>query len=86
MPEMKVVKRDGSEEDFDRMKISGSVVKAGGTQEQGENIADQVVTWAKGVAIDGKVKTTDIGEKVLELLRPVNPEAADAYEAYRQSK
>lgn len=84
MPELKVEKKGGQIESFTKDKVASSVVKAGGTPEQGESIATQVENWTPSVAKDGIVKTNEIRVKVLELLRAVNPQAAAAYEAYKK--
>lgn len=83
---MQVQKRDGGLEEFDRSKVSGGVVKSGGTLDQAETIATQVETWAQGVAVDGVIKAGEIRMKVLELLQAVNPEAAATFEAYRKTE
>lgn len=81
---IKVQKKDGRLEDFDRSKISGGIVKSGATPEQAENVATQVENWVQTIAVNGVVSAAQIKEKVLEILRSVNPEAAVAFEAYRK--
>jgi transcriptional regulator NrdR family protein len=82
--ELKVEKKDGRMESFNRNKIASSVTKAGGTQEQSESITSQVEGWAPSVAQNGVIKTSEIRTKVIELLKAVNPEAAARYEAYKK--
>lgn len=84
MPEIKVQKRNGRLEDFDRKKVSDGVVKSGASSEEAETITTQVETWVQGVAVDGVVKSSDLRAKVLELLRSVNPEAAASFEVYKK--
>lgn len=81
---IKVQKKDGRLEDFDLNKVTEGITKSGATPEQAANIAQQVQTWAQGAAINGVVKAMDIRTKVLELLRAVNSEAADRFEAYKK--
>ena len=81
---IKVEKKDGRLEDFDRNKVSGSVVKSGASPEKAESIATQIETWAQSAAMDGVIKSSDIKTKVLELLRSVNPEAAASFETYKK--
>jgi len=78
-------KKDGSLEDFDRNKVSSGAVKSGASSAEAESIAAQVETWAQSAAVDGVVKSSDIRAKVLELLRAVNPEAADNFAAYKKA-
>ena len=82
---IKVRKKDGRLEDFDRNKVTGGIAKSGATPEQVENIARQVEAWIQGAATDGVVDSNSIKGKVLELLRPANPEAAKTFEAYKKS-
>lgn len=81
---IKVQKKDGQLEDFSRSKVVESVIKSGATSEQAENITQKVEGWAQAAAVNGVVKSSDIRSKVLELLRPVNPEAAGKFEAYKK--
>lgn len=82
---IKVKKKDGRLEDFDRNKVSGGVIKSGASPEEAKNIAAQIETWAQSAAVDGVIKSSDIRPKVLELLRSVNPKAAATFEAYKKS-
>jgi len=81
---IKMEKKDGRLEDFDRNKISGGVAKSGASPAEAESIANQIETWAQSAAVDGVVKSSAIRTKVLELLRSVNPEAAATFEAYKK--
>lgn len=81
---LKVQKKDGSLEDFDRGKIARAVTAAGALPEQAESIAGQAETWAQGAAVK-MVSSQELKGKVLEILRGVNPTAASAFEAYRKT-
>ena len=82
--ELKVRKRDGRIEDFMRDKVAASVRKAGASPEVAESIGIQVESWAGDAATEGVIKSSEIRTKVLELLRPLNPKAATAYETYKK--
>lgn len=81
---LQVEKKDGSLEPFDRAKTKASMVNAGASDSQAESLTTQIEGWAKQTAKEGVVKSSQIREKVLEVLRPVNPEAADAFEKYKK--
>ena len=81
---IKVEKKDGRLENFDRNKVSSGIVKSGASSTEAETIANQIETWAQSVAVDGVVKSGVIRTKVLALLRSVNPEAAATFEAYKK--
>lgn len=81
---VKVQKKDGQLEGFDRNKISNGIVKSGASPTEAEAIVNKIETWAQSVAVDGVVKSDAIRAKVLELLQSVNPGAATAFEAYKK--
>lgn len=80
----KVQKKDGSLEDFDRGKITGGVMKAGGSAEDAEKVAAEIEAWLPTVAVNGIVNSPDIRTKGLEALRTVNPTVAASFEAYKK--
>jgi len=81
---MKVQKKDGRMEDFDRTKIINGIMKSGGTPEEAENITKQIEVWMPTVAVNGVIKTTDIRMKLLEMLKVANPVVGAAFEAYKK--
>jgi len=80
---VKVQKKDGRMEDFDRNKVLNGVVKSGATLEQAEEVVRQVEAWLSTVT-SGVVSSMGIRTKVLEVLRSLNPTAAAAFENYRK--
>jgi len=80
---MKIKKRGGDLQDFDRMKIYHSVLAAGAFQEEANAIADQVQSWARGLE-ENTLSTMEIKEKIIELLGKSNPVAAQNYQNYRK--
>jgi len=81
---VKIQKKDGRLEDFDRNKIINGVVKSGATSEQAEEVARQVETWLPTSAVNGVVRSMAIRNKVLEMLRGLNPQAAATFETYKK--
>jgi len=81
---MKVQKKDGRMEDFDRTKIMNGIMKSGGTPEEAENVTKQIESWIPTVAVNGVVKTSDIRMKLLEILKAANPAVGAAFEAYKK--
>lgn len=81
---VKVQKKDGNTEDFDRNNVLNGVVKAGATPEQAEEVTKQVEAWMQGAAIGGIIKSFEVRNQVLEVLKKVNPTAAAAFEAYQK--
>lgn len=81
---VKVQKKDGSLQDFDRNKVFNGVIKSGVTPEEAENVTKQVEAWLPTATVDGVVVSMAIREKVLEILRATNPTAAAAFVNYQK--
>lgn len=81
---IKVQKKSGETEDFDRNKIAGGLVKAGATPEQAESVTSQIEAWIQGAAVNGVIHTGQIRAKVIELLQSVNPVAAQSFSSYQK--
>lgn len=81
---VKVQKKSGELEDFDRAKVLNGVMKSGATPEEAENVTAQTEAWVQTAAVNGVVQTTEVRAKVLEILRSVNPTAAASFEAYQK--
>ena len=82
---VKVQKKDGQLEDFDRSKVSSGIVKSGTAPEEANNIVVQVEAWAQSAAVDGVINSSVIRGKVLELLQTANPVAAAKFEAFKKT-
>jgi transcriptional regulator NrdR family protein len=79
---IKVIKKGGSEQDFDKAKIVNGVIKSGATAEVGEAVAAEVEMWLPEKVIEDKISYMDLKTKVVEVLRSKDSNAADAFEAY----
>ncbi len=84
MDPIKVEKKDGQLEDFNRNKILNGVIKSGALPETAEAVTTQVEQWAKMSAVDGVVKGLDVRSKVLEFLRQKDADSAMRYEVYKK--
>jgi transcriptional regulator NrdR family protein len=85
MGNLKVQKKDGSLEDFDRSKVKNGILSSGAAEEQAENITRQIENWLPSAAPNGVVRALDIKTKLLDLLGEVNPEAKATFENYKKS-
>ena len=81
---IRVQKKDGRLEEFDANKIRQSLIAAGATDQETENITQEVENWATVNAAKGFVRTVAIREKILSSLRLVNPQATAAFESYQK--
>jgi len=81
---VKVEKKDGRLEDFDRGKISRGIVASGASQEVADAVAAEVETWASNAAVERNIATAEIRGKVLELLHAQDPAAATNFEQYQK--
>ncbi len=84
--DLQVQKKDGRLEPFDRDKIKSGLLKSGASKEEAEKIAADVEVWAQNAAQNGIVSTFSLRNKVLEILKEINPTAANAFEFYRKPK
>ena len=78
---VKVKKRSGAMQDFDKAKLKASVRKAGAKEEHATKVADNLA---------GKVKegtmTVEIRRWCITELRPLDPQAAKAYENFSRAR
>jgi transcriptional regulator NrdR family protein len=80
----KVLKNDGSVQDFSWKKIIDGVVAAGGSEEEAKQVAQEVETWLTVAAPDGTIKSYDLHMRVIELLKEINPGAGGRFEEYKK--
>ena len=80
----KVLKKDGTIQDFDWNKVTAGIVNSGATPEQAEKVAASVELWLSSVAEDGVIKSYDLHVKVLETLRVINSAAAQKFENFKK--
>jgi len=81
---LRVEKRKGRIEDFDRHKIAVGVLKSGASNEVADSVAILVEFWAQETTEDGLIKSSDIRNKVIEILRLVDRESANIFESYQK--
>jgi hypothetical protein len=81
---IRVQKKDGRLEDFDRNKVLNGVVKSGASVGEAETITQQIEAWVQTAAVNGMVSSMNLRQKVLEVLKATNPVAGEAFENYRK--
>lgn len=81
----KVIKKDGTLEDFEKGKIERVTTAAGLSQEQAKELADIIASWIKS---GGKqqVTTLQIRNQVVSELEKINQFAANAFVWYEKTK
>jgi len=82
---MQVQKKDGSLQEFDSEKIVNGLLNTGLSAEEAEDLASE----AEDFFIESAKETInwqEIKTKVLELLKEVNPDAAQTFESYQKTK
>ncbi len=88
--DIKIMKRDGSLESFNYDKLVSSIGKAGISVPDSEKIAYEVKDWinAKPKLERGSqsiVKSSDIRDKITELLSKDFPIESDNYKSYKSN-
>ncbi|MBI3485920.1 hypothetical protein HY025_03140 [Candidatus Daviesbacteria bacterium] len=81
---LKVQKRDGTLEDFDKRKVVIGVLKAGATNAEAEKLASEIEAYCHNIAIHGAIKSQEIRTRVLETLKTSNPTLGGSFEFYRK--
>lgn len=84
MGNLKVQKKDGRIEDFDRSKVKNGILSSGATEEQAESATQEIERWAASTGINGIVRTPDLKAKLLEVLGGVNPDAKSSFENFKK--
>lgn len=83
--DIKVVKRNGSVEDFDNLKVARVVEAAGLDEDQANKLADTVEKWAKNLK-QKKIQSSTIRIKVYEELKKIDKYSADLYLWYKKTQ
>lgn len=80
-----VLKRDGSRENYDEVKIIRVVTAAGLRPDQAQKLAKKVTLWVDNLR-QPEVSTLQIRDKVIEGLKKVNDNAAGLFIWYEHTK
>jgi transcriptional regulator NrdR family protein len=75
---LKVRKRNGARQEFDRLKLRRSMQKAGASGINAAKVADVIEARCGDEA-----KTVDIKEQVITWLTPLDRTSAENYQAYK---
>lgn len=80
-----VIKRDGSEQEFEKDKIARVVQAAGLTADQAKDLAEKIDSWMHAQS-DEKISSIQIRDEVLNQLRQMDEYAANMFEWYQKTK
>lgn len=83
--DIKVVKRDGTLEDYDEGKIKTVVNTAGLDSHQSEALAITVTEWVKSLG-KPQVSSLEIRDKVLEELKAYSENVSNLFDWYERTK
>jgi len=85
----RVVKRDGSEQSFDRLRLTESIALALESAGNQVVLAQQFVetVWVRAANVMGRIESERLAEEVVEVLRLYDcPDAAETYAWYRMEE
>ena len=82
---VKVEKKDGNAEDFEKKKLLLSLIRAGAPPDQAERILLNIEAWLNSQEQE-IIKSSEIRMRVANILKRINPEAARSYKMYRKSQ
>lgn len=80
-----VIKRDGSEQAFEKDKIARVVQAAGLRADQAKDLAEKVDDWMQKQS-EEKINSIQIRDEVLNQLRQMDEYAANMFEWYQKTK
>ncbi|MBU1152209.1 hypothetical protein KJ632_05295 [Patescibacteria group bacterium] len=82
---LQVKKRSGDLEAFDPHKLQSSFFAAGlENREEVAGLVQKLVAWIQETAKDGSIETQAMWTKVSEMLKEIDPQAAERYESFRR--
>lgn len=82
---VRVIKRDGSKEDFTVDKISRVVEAAGLKKDEVQNVTNNTLAWLQQINTD-EISSLQIRDKVIEELKKINEYSANMFSWYEQTK
>ncbi len=85
MTDIKVQKRDGSEEAWSEDKLISSIVKTGATIETANIVSGRVSQWLQDVSANGTITSDKVRDMVTQYLREADTTAAGIYETYKKT-
>jgi transcriptional regulator NrdR family protein len=81
--DIQVVKKGGGNELWSIDKLVASITKTGLALEIAEAVSSKIEDWVKKAAVNGKIESSTIRDRVIETLKGEDPAAADSYRAYK---
>lgn len=79
-----IKKRDGVLEEWNYDKVLTSIEKAMIPLQKAEQVANSVEKWIKESSAKGQVTSTQVRDKIIELLAEVDPVASENYKVYKK--
>ena len=80
----KVIKRDGSIQDFDKSKVMDGILKSGASMEVAEAVALDVEAVFSDKTDEDKVSYLDIKAEVVNSLESKDPDCVQKYASYQK--
>jgi transcriptional regulator NrdR family protein len=84
MTVVRVQKKDGSFQDWDKNKILNAVAKVGLSAEDTESVASLVESWVIKNAVNNTIKSEEIRTKIVQLLSVIDTKASQAFDTYKK--
>lgn len=84
MQNLQIIKKDNTLEEWSQDKLIASLTRAGIPAHDATEIAGRIHSWAIESAIDNKVMSTKIRDKVIQEIVTAYPAEADSYQAFQK--
>lgn len=82
---IKVQKKDGTFQDWDKNKVLNSVAQVGLSPVETDAVSSLIESWVIKNATGDVIRSEDVKAKVIELLTVINPSASQAFAAYKKA-
>lgn len=84
MKKIKIKKRDGSYEEWSYDKILAAIGKSMVPLKKAEAVATSVEKWVEKNSGKGEINSTEVRDKVVEVLKEIDPVAAENFMVFKK--
>ncbi len=85
MKRVKIKKRDDTYEDWNYDKILAAIGKSMVPLKKAETVASSVEKWVEKNSKKGEISSTEVRDKVVEILKEIDPVAAENFLVYKKA-
>lgn len=84
MVDLKIIKRQGGSDEWSDDKIITSILRAGASAEEAQDVAKGVRDWAEKNSDEGHIKSIELRDQIIKQLKKINSLAANTFQVYKK--